>query len=192
MGREKDGLLDPKEMDGPVIKNTVADLLKSNPELFMTYHVMSTPFGLFNTVGVLLGGGLYGLGVRRPSSFPSALAMMGTAGLITGCGGMLLGLGGLAKTVQKGEAATPPWNADGIQQRIDGLSHNFKVRVLDLSVWSGMGLAVGALVLSGGPSKLKLSGGALGALQALSLGSALGGLGAFGCIYKTLPPKEEE
>lgn len=180
-------------MDGPVIKNTVADLLKSNPELFMTYHVMCTPFVLFNTVGVLLGGGLYGIIGLRHSALPSALATMGTAGLVTGCGGMLLGLGALAATSKKGEAASPPWNENGIQQRVDGLSHNFKVRVLDVSVWSGMGLAVGALLLAGGhPAKLKLSGGTLGVLQALSLGSAIGSLGAFGCIYKTLPPKDEE
>lgn len=189
MGGESDNLLDPKAMDGPVIKNTVADLFKSNAKSAVIYHVMSTPFAVFNTIGVPLGGGLYGLGFRP---FSSALAMMGTTGLVAGCGGMLLGLAGMSAIAAKGEAASPPWTDDGIQQRVDGLSHNFKVRVLDMSVWGGVGLAAGALVLAGGPSKLVLSGGTLGVMQALSLGSAIGGLGAFGCIYSTLPPKDDE
>jgi len=70
--------------------------------------------------------------------------------------------------------------------RLDGLSHNFKVRVLDLSVW--MGVAISGVVVAtvpGGPTALGLSKGSLGVFQALSLGSTLGSLSAMACIYKT-------
>jgi hypothetical protein len=84
----------------------------------------------------------------------------------------------------KGENATPiPYNDEGVQQRVNGLSHNFMVRIIDLSCWSGMGIAATALLVAGGPSKLRLCTGALGVAQALSLGSAFGGFGAFGCLY---------
>lgn len=181
--------MDPKSMDGPVVKYTVNDLFKNNPKLFITYHAMTTPLVLFNTVGVVVGGGLYGLGLRP---YSSALSMMGTTGSIAGCGGMLLGLAALTSIAQNGEAASPPWNDDCVQMRVDGLSHNFKVRVWDVSLWSGMGLATGALLLAGGPAKLKLSGGTLGVVQALSLGSAVGSLGALVSIYSTLPTKDED
>jgi hypothetical protein len=131
MGTSNDDLLDPKVMDGPAIKFTMADLFKSNPKVFLAYHVMMTPFGIFNTAGVLLGGALYGVGVRR---LPSALAMMGTTGIIAGTAGMALGLSALVSTAQKGEKAEPPWNAGGIEQRRNGLSHNYKVRAMDLGV----------------------------------------------------------
>jgi hypothetical protein len=190
MSKEKGkGLLNARAMDGPVIKNTVADVFKSNPKVAVTYHVMSTPFSLFNTAGVLLGGGLYGAGFRP---LPSALAMMGTTGVVAGSLGMVLGLAAMSGIAAKGEAASPPWNQDGIQQRVDGLSHNFKVRVLDLSAWSGMAVAAGALLFAGGPSKLKLSAGPLGVLQALSLGTALGSFGAFGCMYSNRPSEEDD
>jgi hypothetical protein len=175
-------LLDPKAMDGPVIKFTMADLLKSNPPVFIGYHVMMTPFGIFNTAGVLLGGALYGAGVRR---LPSALAMMGTTGIVTGTAGMALGLSALVSTAQKGEGAEPPWNADGIEQRVNGLSHNYKVRALDLGVWCGSILALGTLLVNKGaaPPSWKLSAGRLGLLQSLSLGSFVGVSCAIGNIY---------
>jgi hypothetical protein len=187
---EREGL-DSEAMGEPVIKNTVADLFKSNPKLAVTYHVTSTPFCLLNTAGVLLGGGLYGVGLFRPM-FPSAWAMMGTTGLVAGSSGMLLGLAGMAGIAAKGEAASPPWDDDGIQNRADRLGHNYMVRVLDLSAWCGMGVAAGALLFAGGPSKLNLSGGPLGVFQALSLGTAIGGLGAFGCMYSNRPSYEDD
>jgi hypothetical protein len=188
MGADDDKLLDPKFMDGPSVKWTVADLFKSDPKLFMKYHVTSSGFHAATPFGCLLGGVLYGAGVRR---LPTALAMMGTGGIVAGCGGMILGYSMMSKIATKGENASPPWTDDGIQNRVDGLSHNFKARVLDLSAWSGTGLAAGALAVAGGPAKLGLSAGALGVLQALTLGSTLGSLGAFGCIYSMLPKKSD-
>jgi hypothetical protein len=76
-------------------------------------------------------------------------------------------------------------NEAGIQARVDGLSHNFKVRILDKSVWSGIGLATGCLVLVGGPKNVELNGRMLGIAQALVLGSSVGSLGALACIAST-------
>ena len=112
---------------------------------------------------------------------------MGSASLAAGGVGMLMGLGGMQSIARKGEKASPPWNEDGIRNRVDGLSHNFKVRVIDLSVWSGIGLAIVALIGIGGPIRMKLSPGALGAMQAVGLGSAMGSMGAIGCILSTTP-----
>lgn len=177
-------LLDPKYMDGPIVRWTVADLFKSDKKTFMKYHVMESGYGALTPVGTILGGIVYGVGVRP---FPSALQMMGTTGLVTGVAGMVLGLTRMNKVAAQGETASPPWTDDGIQNRVDGISHNFKVRILDLSVWSDMGLAAGALVLAGGPVKLGLSKGVGGILQALSLGTTVGSLSAFGCISSTIP-----
>jgi len=155
----------------------------------MTYHVMSAGYDAFTPVGATVGGILYGI---RWRPFPSVLAMMGTGGLIGGSLGMVLGLTTMQKKARQGESASPPWNDEGIQQRVDGLSHNFKVRVLDLSAWAGVGVAAGAMVLAGGPKKFKFSPGILGVMQGLSLGSALGSLGAIGCIFSTRPKFDED
>lgn len=201
---ERIGLLDPKVMDGPKVPYTVHDMLLSNPKAFLTYHVMSTPFFLFNTMGSVVGAGLYGIGLRTIparliapafiTSSTSRLAVVTSAtGLTFGCLGTLLGVAALSRVAMKGDDATPiPYNDEGVQQRVNGLSHNFMVRVVDLSCWSGMGIAATALLIAGGPSKLKLCTGTLGVVQALSLGSALGGLGALGCLYSMRMKGEDD
>ncbi|KAL3790955.1 hypothetical protein HJC23_004937 [Cyclotella cryptica] len=177
---------DAKSMDGPKVNWTVADTFRPNPHTAMTYHVMSAGYSAFTPLGAAIGALLYGAGWRR---FPSVWATMGSTGLVAGGLGLLAGLGGMQSTAKKGEKAKIPWTEEGIQQRVDGLSHNFKVRVIDLSVWSGIGLAAGVLMVAG-PGKLKLSPGVLGALQGVSLGSALGSLGAIGCIFSTATKEE--
>ena len=181
--RKEGDLEDPKNVDGPVMPFCVHDFLVSYPKLFMVHHALETPFQVFNMAGTLLGGVFYGV-FRRPATFPSALAMMGTSGLVLGCCGSMLGLAKLCSIVAQGENNAPiPWNDDGIQQRVDGIRHNFKVRVLDTSSWGGIVLGGAALaVAAGGPTKLRLSPGLLGVCQALCLGSAFGTMGAFGCI----------
>jgi len=185
--QDSSGLLDPKTMDGPVIQHTVADLFQFNSRLFMTYHVSSAGFQALGTVGSLVGGALYGVGLLLHRPFlPTVWAVMGTSGLVGGAAGAGLGLSGMAATAAQGPAATPvPWTDEGIQQRVDGLRHNYLVRVMDRSLRMGVGLAAGALLYAGGPSKLKLSSGWLGVGQALSLGSTVGMLGAVGCIWST-------
>jgi hypothetical protein len=193
---KKVGLLDPKTMDGPVVRATVQDLLQSYPYLSLTYHCATTGSFLLNTVGVAIGAGLYGCGIHRLpllAAAPSWAALSGTTGCALGGVGMAAGLAALAGISRKGENATPiPFTNDGVQQRVDGLRHNYMVRLVDLSCWSGMGLAATALVVAGGPAKLQLSVGTLGVMQALSLGSALGGLGAFGCLYSLRRKNQRE
>lgn len=178
-------LLDPKIMDGPKIETTVGDLFKSRPKIFLPYHAMSAGYSVLTPVGSLLGGLLYYTAGVGSATYPSALAVMGTSGLVSGSAGMALGLAKLLQVASLGESASPPFTADGIQQRVDGLSHNFVVRVLDKSVW--LGAAAGCLIVAGagGPKKIGLSAGTLGILQAISLGSAVGTLGAVGCVAST-------
>ena len=163
----------------------------STDRLQHTYHVVSVGFGALTPIGAALGGALWYSGVYKP--FPTALPMLGTAGLVAGGAGMAIGYFGMRAVASKGADASPiPWTEDGIQQRVNGLSHNFKVRVLDLSMWSGMGLATGAMLLAGGPASLGLSSGMLGVMQGLSLGSAAGTLGAIGCVIATNQKEEKD
>ena len=107
MSSEENNLLDPKSMDGPLMKWAPADVFKSDPRTFMTYHVMSAGYDAFTPLGCAVGGILYGM---RWRPFPSALSMMGTVGLVAGCTGMLVGLGGMQKKAKMGDGASPPWN----------------------------------------------------------------------------------
>jgi hypothetical protein len=171
-------------MDGPVVPWTVADLFKANPKLAMAYHTAGAGLDFMVPVGTIVGGGLYALGAYKP--YPTALSSMAAAGLYAGGFGAAMGLGLLANTARKGEENQPlPWNDDTIQMRVNGLSHNFAVRVMDLSVWSGVGVAAGVLMLKGGPSAFSSAAfgrGAFGALQILSLGAAAGGLSGLACV----------
>jgi hypothetical protein len=180
----KDSLLNRKVMDGPVVPWTVADLFRSNPNLYMAYHTAGSGFDFMVPVGTLVGGGLYAIGAYKP--FPTALSSMAAAGLYAGGFGAAMGLGLLANAARRGEQNQPlPWNEDTIQMRVNGLSHNFAVRVMDLSVWSGVGVAAGVLLLKGGPaafSSAAFGRGAFGALQILSLGAAAGGLSGIACV----------
>mmetsp|Transcript_25909 Transcript_25909/g.61003 ORF Transcript_25909/g.61003 Transcript_25909/m.61003 type:complete len:192 (+) Transcript_25909:145-720(+) len=181
-------LLDAKNMDGPAVKWTIADLFAVNNNLFMTYHVMGAGWDALTPVGSVLGGVLFGTNLYRP--YPGLLASMGTVGFGVGCAGMALGLAKMSHTASQGENASPPWNKDGVQNRVDGLKHNFMVRVMDLSAWSGMGLAAAAMVGFGGPANLGLAKGSIGVVQGLALGSTLGGFGAFGCISQFCKPSK--
>ena len=65
-----------------------------------------------------------------------------------------------------------PFDDAGIQNRVDGMTHNYRIRAMDLGVWIGVLTAGGVLAYNGcDASKLKLSSGTLGQLQAIGLGS---------------------
>ena len=165
------------------VKWTVADLFKVNNKLFMTYHVMGSGYDYLTPVGCLLGA----IGLPYTSKFSNLtrLQAAGTGGLIGGGTGMALGLL-LMTSIANAKEPKIPWNEDGIQMRVDGISHNYKVRAMDLGVWIGVAAAgVGLMAVGGNPTKLGLSAGAFGKLQALSLGSAAGSLGAIGFITAT-------
>lgn len=171
-----------KKMDGPVVKWTVGDIFRSHPKLFMTYHVVDAGYDLLTPLGVAVGGLAYAAGYRPLPNLPQIL---GTAGLIGGSTGVMLGCARITKVALQGEKASPPWNKEGIQVRVDGLSHNFNVRVLDKSVWLGAAAAAAAVAYVGGPQKVGLSPGPLGYAQAISLGSAAGSVSGMTCIAVT-------
>lgn len=166
-------------MDGPTIKYTPADLFRKPGELGVLYHVMTMPYGLFTPVGAVLGG------IIGRFLWPKVplIKCMANGGLATGGLGASLGVIAMTNTAMKGDTASPPWNEEGIQQRNQGLSHNYKVRVMDRNVWAGIVLAGLGVGLVGGPAQLGLAAGRFGLLQALSLGSSAGSLTAFGQIY---------
>ena len=176
-----------KRMDGPVVPWTVGDVVKlGGNSLFMTYHVTTTPWALAAPVGCLLGG-LYAVITSKISS-KTVLGYMSTGGLVLGGMGALTGLGLRTKLAWQGETATTlngiPWTEAGIQQRVDGLSHNFKVRMLDLSTWNGALAVVCGLAAAGvTPVSLGLAPGALGVVQTITLGSSLGSVAGLSCIY---------
>jgi hypothetical protein len=162
-------------MDGPSISWTVADLFKVNNKLFMTYHVTASGCDYLAPLGCAVGA----LALPNISRFSNLtrLQAAGTGGLMLGGTGMGLGLIAMIN-IATSKNPRIPWDDDGIQMRVDGLSHNYRVRALDLGVWLGVAAAGATLVYAGGPTKLGLSPGNFGKMQALALGSAVGSVGA--------------
>jgi hypothetical protein len=162
-------------MDGPTIKWTVADSTKVNNKLFMTYHVMSSGYDFLTPLGCLFGA----VGLPSTSKFSnlSRLQAAGTGGLIAGGTGMAMGLLAMTMTAYAKEPRYP-WDEDGIQMRVDGISRNYFVRSMDLGVCLGIAAAGASLAYAGGPATLGLSAGTFGRLQAVALGSAMGSVGA--------------
>ena len=162
-------------MDGPKIPWTVADLFASSPKVAMVYHVASAGYDVFNPTGSLLGG-IVALGMYRGGTGPY-VTYIARGGLVGGALGATLGLAGLYSKAIQGEALEPlPWNEDGIQMRVRGLQQNYKVRTLDLSVWTGV--AVATVVYAVRP-KIMLP---LSFLQLVSLGSTVGSLSGMAFI----------
>lgn len=160
------------KMDGPIIPWTVADLFHKPPKLAMAYHVVSAGYDALNPMGALLGGGL-GLVRGNP------VVAMARGGLVGGGLGMVVGAAGMYSKSLEGDALKPlPWNDEGIATRVAGVQTNYKVRTLDLSVWTGM--AIAGVLYSRGVIR---AGGSL--LNCLSLGSAVGGLSGFAFIGYT-------
>jgi hypothetical protein len=163
-------------MDGPTIPWTVADLFVSPPKLAMVYHVSSAGYSVFNPTGSLLGGVLALGSMARGGTGPYT-PLIANGGLVGGALGITLGLAGLYSKARQGEALEPlPWNDDGIQMRVNGLQHNYKVRTLDLSVWTGVAVATALYAVR--PKILS----PLSLLQVVSLGSTLGSLSGMAFI----------
>ena len=181
MKSKNEPLLDAKTMDGPTVKWAPNDIFKSRPRLFMAYHVMNSGYNYLTPLGVIIGGvvGLSPLGAKYLGKF-TPLQIAGNGGIIAGALGGTLGLGAMYR-ISNSKNPKIPWTDEGIQQRVDGLSHNFHVRVLDLGVFYGLASAGGIILALGGPAAVGLSAGAFGVLQGLSLGSAVGSLGSMSC-----------
>ncbi|CAB9502361.1 expressed unknown protein [Seminavis robusta] len=179
----EDALLDAKKMDGPTMKWAPNDVFRGKPRAFLTYHVMNHGYAYLTPLGVTLGGVTAMIPPLKKRIFPrlTPLQAAGTVGMGAGVCGMALGLG-LMYSVSVAKDPKIPFTDDGIQMRVDGLSHNFGVRVMDAGVVGGFTSAGGLMILLGGPTSLGLSAGGMGVLQGLSLGSAVGSIASIGCI----------
>jgi hypothetical protein len=164
-----------RSMDGPSVAWTVADLTKVNNKFFMTYHVMASGYDYLTPLGCAIGAGA--LPYTSKFSTLTRLQAAGTGGLIGGTAGMGLGFMLMMK-IANSKSPKLPWDEDGIQTRVDGISHNYRVRAMDLGVWLGMAAAGATMVYAGGPTKLGLSSGTFGKFQAVALGSAMGSVTA--------------
>jgi hypothetical protein len=170
-------------MDGPQVSWTVSDLSKvGGNKTFLVWHVMESGYSYLNPLGCAIGS--VALAKTAKFSHLTTLQAAGTGGLMAGGAGMGLGLLAVYN-ISTMKNPKLPWNEDGIQMRVDGLSHNYRVRALDLGTWIGVAAGCGAVLASGGPTKLGLSAGALGSLQAIALGSAVGSVSAMGVISLT-------
>lgn len=178
----KDPVRLASSMDGPTVPWTVNDIFKFNNQIFIAYHCMGTGYDYFSALGCALGG----IVLPNTSKFShmSRLQAAGMGGAIGGGTGMALGLFAL---VGKINAKDPPlpWDSDGIQTRVDGLSHNYRIRAMDLGVWLGILGAGGSVLYAGGPLRLGLSNGPVGYVQAIGIGSAVGSIVANVVIEST-------
>ena len=182
---ESDELLDPTKMDGPSVKWAPNDIFRGNPKAFLTYHVMGSGYNYFTPLGVTVGG-ITAMTPLKKSLFPrlTALQAAGTVGFGAGLCGMLMGYGAMYR-ISIAKEPKLPFDEDGIQTRVDGLSHNYMVRVMDVGVVGGLASAGGLMMALGGPTSVGLSAGALGVAQGLSLGSAAGSIASIGYIAAT-------
>ena len=172
---EEERLLSANESrDHRTVKWAVADIFEGRNRLYITYHVMFSGWHFFTPMGCLCGSLLWLIDRSH-----NLLQTMGTGGVILGVTGMGMGLVGLTASVcLNPDPVNKPWNHAGIQKRVDGLSRNFLVRVVDLGAWIGMVGVVAVVIVYGGPTKLGLSSGMRGTLQSASLGAAAGTVAA--------------
>lgn len=155
------------KMDGPTVPYTIADVFLSSPRLAITYHVAGVSYDIFTPLGAIVGGAA---GIVGGSSSSSTTRAVANGSLVGGALGMTLGLAALYSKAQQGDSLQPlPWNDDGIQTRVNGISQNYKIRTLDLSVWTGLAVAAALYATAKAPAVAKL-----GLLQTLSLGSTVG------------------
>ena len=160
-------------MDGPSISWTVNDLFKYNNRVFLLYHCMSSGFDVLIPVGGLIGA----FALPRTSKFShlTRLQAAGTGSALAGGLGMSLGALAMLRVAYSKDPPLP-FDDDGIKTRVDGLSHNYGVRVRDLGVWIASAAAGGAMLAARGPVPLGLSPGAMGLIQGLALGSMTGSI----------------
>jgi hypothetical protein len=156
-------------MDGPSVPFAPNDLLKFNNNLFLVYHVMGSGYDYMTPLGCLIGSVAFPLIPKFKDL--TRLQAAGTGAICAGGAGMGLGFLAMLNARSKKEPKFP-FDEAGMQNRVDGLTHNYRVRCMDLGVWMGVLAAGATLAYKGGPTPLGLSPGTLGQLQAIGLGSA--------------------
>lgn len=182
---EGEALLDAKKMDGPTVGWAPNDILTGKPRAFLTYHVMSSGYDYLTPLGTTIGG-VISMTPLKQKLFPrlTPLQVAGSVGFASGVLGMALGLAAMYGISKKPNPKIP-FTDEGIQMRVDGLKHNYMVRVMDLGVTGGLASAGGLMLVLGGPTSLGLSAGTLGMAQGIGLGSAVGSFASIGYINAT-------
>lgn len=158
-------------MDGPSVPFAPNDLLTFNNDLFLTYHVMGSGYNYMTPVGCLIGS--VALPLLPKFQNLTRLQAAGTGAIYAGGAGMTLGLLAMLKH-RTAKEPKMPFDQAGMQNRVDGLRHNYRVRCMDVGVALGVVAAGATLAYKGGgnPTTLGLSAGTMGTLQAIGLGSA--------------------
>ncbi|KAG7362713.1 hypothetical protein IV203_026073 [Nitzschia inconspicua] len=156
-------------MDGPSVSFAPNDLLKFNNNLFLLYHVMGSGYDYLTPIGCIIGG----LALPMIPKFKdlTRLQAAGTGAIYAGGAGMGLGFLALMNARSKKEPKFP-FDEAGMQNRVDGLTNNYRVRCMDLGVWLGVIAAGATLAYKRDPTMLGLSSGTFGRVQAVGLGSA--------------------
>jgi hypothetical protein len=168
---QKKIILASSSMDGPSIPFAPNDIFKFNNSLFLLYHVMGSGYDYMTPLGCAIG--TFAVPLIPKFKDLTKLQAAGTGACIAGGAGMGLGVLAMANIATK-KSSKLPWDEGGRQNRVDGLSHNYRVRALDLGVWLGIAAAGATVAYKGGTTPLGLSSGTLGKLQAVGLGSAAG------------------
>lgn len=156
-------------MDGPSVPFAPNDLFKFNTTLFMIYHCSISGYDYLSPLGCAIG--TFAVPVIPRFRDLTRLQAAGTGAILAGGTGMGLGCLALINIATMKEPKLP-WDEGGRQNRVDGLCHNYRVRCMDLGVCLGAIGGAAAVAYNGGPTKLGLSAGTLGKLQAIGLGSA--------------------
>jgi hypothetical protein len=171
-------------MDGPSVRWTVNDLAAFNNKFFLTYHCMGAGYDFLSPVGCLVG---LALPFTKYSKFArmTSLQAAGTGGIVAGTAGMALGLAAVVGKAYSSNAEGLPMDNEGIEQRVNGLKHNYIVRSMDRGVWLGVAAMGGAMAYAGGPAKLGFSPGLLGGMQALGVASGVASVLTMGYVSAT-------
>jgi hypothetical protein len=176
-------------MDGPSVRWTVNDLAAFNNKFYLTYHCMGAGYDFLSPLGCLVG---LALPFTKYSKFASmsSLQAAGTGGIVAGTAGMALGLAAVVGKAYSSSTSNPeggglPMNDEGIEQRVNGLKHNYIVRSMDRGVWFGVAAMGGAMAYAGGPAKLGFSSGLWGGMQALGVASGVSSVLTMGYVSAT-------
>ena len=160
------------KMDGPYVPYAPADAFSGSSIPYLTYHVAQAGFSFISPIGAVIGAIVPSIAKTRVTRIQS----IALGSLIAGGAGALLGVGGLVRTAYS-DSNKVPWNDEGIQQRVDGLSYNYHVRAVDMGSAIGAGVGLFARTAFIPPTALSVP-------QAMALGVVLGSIGANGFVLQ--------
>ena len=147
---------------------TVANMFRINDTLLVIYHAVGAAWDNLVPFGALLGAITYLLGTYQP--YPTLLQSTGDSAWWTGLIVMALGFVKLFLW----DVRQPNFESMAIEAQ--RLKEDYKLRVMDQSVWIGVFAGAAPLLVAGGPEQIGLAEGTSGVLQCLCIGSVAGSL----------------